>query len=168
MTTDVTQISKLRTTVRETYFRKHVGNFVNVIRIPQSISGHSKNLLNRTATQYRCNCRNREDCPLQIHYLTPNIIYRADVHCQENKDFKFYFGAAQTAFKERFQNHDRDFNHKQYIKSTKLSKYIWLLKDARAPCTISWSLVAKVKSSTKIDCCPLCLNEKYHLMTFVY
>ena len=49
-------------------------------------------------------------------YLTPSIIYRADVHCEPNKDHKFYFGVAQTPFKERFQSHNRDFNHEQYIK----------------------------------------------------
>ena len=82
------------------------------------ILGHNKNLLNPTVTQYDCNCRIREDCPLQNQCLTPNIIYRADVHCEANKDYKFYFGVAKTPFKERFQNHNSDFNHKQCIKST--------------------------------------------------
>ena len=66
------------------------------------ISGHNKNLLNPTVTQYGCNCRIREDCPLQSQCLTPSIICRADVYCEANKDHKFYFGVAQTLFKERF------------------------------------------------------------------
>ena len=90
--------------------------------ISSIISGHNKNLLNPNVTQYGCNCRIREDCPLQNQCLTPNIIYRADVHCEANKDHKFYFGVAQTPFKERFRNHNRDFNYEQYIKSTELSK----------------------------------------------
>ena len=130
--------------------------------ISSIISGHNKNLLNPTVTQYGCNCRMREDCPLQNQCLKPNIIYRADVHCEATKDHNFYFGVAQTPFKERFRNYNRDFNHEQYIRSTELSKYIWLLKDAGAPCTVNWSIVAKVKGNTKINCCPLCLTEKYH------
>ena len=50
------------------------------------ISRHSKNLLNPAVTQYGCNCPIREDCPLQNQFLTPNIIYRADVYCEANKD----------------------------------------------------------------------------------
>ena len=57
--------------------------------ISSIISGHNKNLLNPTVTQYRYNCRIIEDCPLQNQSLTPNIIYRADVYCEENKDYKF-------------------------------------------------------------------------------
>ena len=75
-------------------------------------------------------------------------------------------GVAQTPFKERFRNHNRDFNHEQYIKSKELSKYIWSLKDAGTPYTINWSIVAKVKGSTKINYCPLCLTEKYHLIEY--
>ena len=65
--------------------------------ISSIISGHNKNLLNPTVTQYV-----REDCPLQNQCPTPSIIYRADVYCEANKDHKFYFGVAQTPFKERF------------------------------------------------------------------
>ena len=49
----------------------------NVLSI---ISGHNKNLLNPVVTQIR------ENCPLQNQFLTPNIIYRADVYCEANKD----------------------------------------------------------------------------------
>ena len=132
--------------------------------ISSIILGHNKNLLNTNVTQYGCNCWIRKDCPLQNQCLTPNIIYRTDVHCEANKDHKFYFGLAQTPFKERFRNHNRDFNHEQYIKSTELSKYIWSLKDAGTSYTIIWSIIAKVKGSRKVNYCPLCLAEKYLLI----
>ena len=70
--------------------------------ISSNISGHNKNLLNSTVTQYGYNCRIRENCPLQNQCLTPNIIYRAVVYCEANKDYKFYFAVARTSFKERF------------------------------------------------------------------
>ena len=140
--------------------------------ISSIISGHNKNLLNPTVTQYGCNCRIREDCPLQNQCLTPDIICRTDAHCEENNDHKFYFGVTKTLVKKRFRNHNRDFNQEQYIKSTELSKYIWWLKDAGTPYTINWSIVAKVKDNTKINYCPLCFTENIPLqnilMTFVY
>ena len=79
--------------------------------ISSIISGHNKNLLNPNVTQYGCNCRIKEDSPLQNQCLTPNIIYRADVHCEVNKYHKFYFGVAQTPSKERLRNHNRDFTN---------------------------------------------------------
>ena len=83
-----------------------------------------------------------------------------------------YIGVAQTPFKERFWNHNRDFNHEQYIKNTELSKYIWLLKDAGTPYTINWSIVAKVKVIQKLITvhCVLLKNITLQniLMTFIY
>ena len=104
-----------------------------------------------------------EDCLLQNQCLIPNIVYRADVRCETNKDYKFLSGAAQTPFTERFQNHSRDFNHKEYINSAELSKYIWSLKDAGTSYTINWSKFAKVKGSTKINYYPLCLLKNITL-----
>ena len=101
--------------------------------ISSIILGHEKNLFSSTVTQYACNCWIRKDWPLQNEYLTPNITYTADAHCEANKDYKFYFGVAETPFKERFWSHNRDLNHKQYIESPELSKYICSLKDAETP-----------------------------------
>ena len=132
--------------------------------ISSIISGHNKNFLNPNVTQYGCNCRLREDCPLQNHSLKPNIINKADAHCEANKNYKFYFGVSQTPFQERFQNYNRKLNQEQSIKSTKLAEYIWSLKDAETPYTINWSIVAKLKGNTKTSYCPFCLTEQYHLI----
>ena len=61
---------------------------------------------------------------------------------------------------------DSDFCHRQYIKCKEISKYIWSIKDAGTPYTINWSIIAKVKGNAKINCCPLCFTEKYHLMKY--
>ena len=76
--------------------------------ISSIISGHNKHLLNLTVTEYAWNCQTRKDCPIKNQCLTSNIIYRADVHCEANKGYKFYFWVAQTPFQERFWNHNRD------------------------------------------------------------
>ena len=108
----------------------------------------------------------REDCTLQIQCLTPNVIYKADIHCDTNSYYKFYFRVAQIPFKDRFRNYNWYFNHKQYIKISELFKYIWLLKDAGIPYTISWLIILKVKGSTKINYCQLRFTEKNHLIEY--
>ena len=48
--------------------------------ISSIISSHNKNILNPISnTVYGCNCRSQESCPLQNKFLTPKIVYRADV-----------------------------------------------------------------------------------------
>ena len=87
----------------------------------------------------------------------PNIDYRVDVRYEANKDY------STNSFKERFRKNNRDFNHNQYIKRKDLSKYIWSLRDARTPCTINWSIIAKAKCSAKIYYRPQGLTGKNHL-----
>ena len=54
----------------------------------------------------------------------------------------------------------KKYTHKKYRNSTELSKYIWKLKDANIAPTVTWKVVAKVFSNTKIKFCKLCLTEK--------
>ena len=74
------------------------------------VSSHNKSLLRPKTTEYGCNCRTREKCPLQNQCLTPNLIYLADVENNANKGTKIYFGLAETSFKARFANQNKDFN----------------------------------------------------------
>ena len=74
------------------------------------------------------------------------------------------FGLAETPLKTWFANHNKDFNHGQYKKSTELSKYIWLLKEDQITSKTTWSMDEKVYGRTKINYCPLCLTEKSHLI----
>ena len=87
-----------------------------------------KELLLPPPSNYGCNCRNRSNCPLDNKCLTPSIVYRAIVSAIHKPDKK-YFGISETPFKDRYNNHTRDFRHKEYVNSTELSKYIWKLKD---------------------------------------
>ena len=71
------------------------------------ISAHNRNILNPIVQSYGCNCRLKSSCPLNGECLTPNIICRADVSNDENSDKKFYFGLADTPFKERYRSHTK-------------------------------------------------------------
>ena len=68
-----------------------------------------------------CNCRKKEQCPLEGQYLKNNTVYQATV--TSNTTTETYVGLA-TNFKERYRNHTSSFrNHKKKNK-TELSKYI--------------------------------------------
>ena len=70
----------------------------------------------------------------------------------------------ETSFKVRFGNHTKDFNHKKYIKSTELSKYIWLLKDNNITPQFTWEMIAQVYANTRVNFCVLCLTEKLKII----
>ena len=93
--------------------------------------------------------------------LTPRIIYQADVLTNLNDSKKFSIGLADTAFKERYGNHTRDFRNQHYEKSPELSKYIWRLKKKGIEYTIQWKVLSHVKGLAKKDFCSLSLTEKF-------
>ena len=92
------------------------------------ISAHSRNILNPIVQSYELNCIVKSNCPLNDECLTPKIIYRADVSNDKNTEKKFYFGLADTTFKERYRNHTRNFKNEKYENCTELAKYTWQLK----------------------------------------
>ena len=47
-----------------------------------------------------------------------------------------------SAFKERFRNHMKSFTHKKYSNETRLSKYVWHLKENNKDFTL-FSFVEK-------------------------
>ena len=63
--------------------------------IASIISSHNCNILNPDITsEFGCNCRSRNECPLQNKCLTPKIIYRANVENYTNDEKKFYYGVS--------------------------------------------------------------------------
>ena len=121
---------------------------------------HNRNMLYPKKFEFGCNCKLKTDCPLDNKCLTPKIAYQAIVRNDTNDEKKFYLGVFETPFKERFRNHKKEFTHKKYRNSTELSKYIWQLKDANIAPIVTWRVVAKVFSDTKINFCKLFSTEK--------
>ena len=75
-----------------------------------------------------------------------------------------YFGIAETSFKDCLRNHTRDSHHKTYVSSTKLSKYMWKLKDEKVTPSIKWNIMSVVHGTPKGGVCKLCLSEKFRLL----
>ena len=70
-----------------------------------------------------CNCRNRDIYPLPNSCQTKCIVYQANIDCDiaEYKQ-KCFLNSCQTAFKDRFENHNRSFNHVKHKNEVELSK----------------------------------------------
>ena len=49
---------------------------------------------------YGCNCRVKEDCPMQNKYLTPQIVHEAEITKSTDEELKIYYGLTETTFKE--------------------------------------------------------------------
>ena len=125
---------------------------------------HNKPVLHPRNENFGCNLRKKESCPLDNKFLTLNIIYEAQVTNNINDEDKKYLGAVETSFKERYNNHARDFKHRKYMKYTELSKYIWSLKNQRITPIVKWRIVKKGKSKISPNYCKLCLTEKFFII----
>ena len=69
------------------------------------LSSHNKQKKKSNSTEYRCHCSNRDEWTLENKYLTPRIVYRADVTNNKTDEHKYYYGISDIPFKERYQNH---------------------------------------------------------------
>ena len=60
----------------------------------------NKHMLNSKITDYGFNCNSRDEWPLKNEYLTPRIVYRADVTNNKADEHKYYYGISDTPFKD--------------------------------------------------------------------
>ena len=102
-----------------------------------------------------------------LSLFSPSVIYSADVINDSNVEEKFYFGLADTTFKERYKNHIRDFKQDKYENSTELAKYIWQLKRDQISFSVKWAIITKVYGSPNPLLSNLCLTEKLSIINFI-
>ena len=127
----------------------------------QHISAHNRKVLepNTDALGRLCNCRKKEECPLDGKCQTKGIVYKANVETANTN--MNYYGLTEMTFKERYNSHQFDFRHVKNKNSTALSKYIHSLKEKNIAYTITWSIHTKaypyISGGRR---CDLCLQEK--------
>ena len=137
------------------------------------INAHNSKIANKEYTendQILCNCRNRNDCPLDGKCLSSKIVYSAEVTTETSPPIlpgKIYLGICDTEFKTRYGNHKKSFRHRRYEKDTELSKHIWELKDQNKNFEIKWSIYRKSCGYNQVaKSCNLCLMEKVLICNF--
>ena len=70
---------------------------------------------------HKCNCRNKQKCPLEEKCLQTNVVYQATVMTEIGT--KTFVGLA-TNFKERVRNHQKSFRNAHKRNETELLKHI--------------------------------------------
>ena len=121
-----------------------------------------------TKTERLCNCLVKANCPLNNKCLMKNVVYSAEVTHNETEQGKVYIGVSEPPFKLRFRNHKSAFNNRSKITDTKLSEYIWQLKDKGIhEYTIKWSILKRAPGyNRKTKACGLCLTEKLMICNY--
>ena len=113
-----------------------------------------------------CNCRSKEECPLEGQRRVENIIYKCVASTSVNED-KAYLGTAEE-FKQRFYNHKKSLKNKRYSNETTLSKYVWDKKEKynEIP-SLKWSIHKRISSYSNLSKrCLLCLHEKLEILNY--
>ena len=129
-----------------------------------TIASHNKSILSNVTPALQqsrdgCNCRKKNECPLEGQCLQSNVVYQATVTSETSTES--YVGLA-TNFKERYRNHNASFRHANKRNETELSKHIWTLKDAKKAFQIKWKVLKKCQPYNNISKkCNLCLHEKF-------
>jgi len=132
------------------------------------INTHNRNILHKCDDQKRkCNCINKDQCPIDNECLSENSVYQATVAYNSNgeQNENIYIGISEGTFKKRYANHKKSFAHEKYRNETELSNLYWQLKDQNIVANISWKFLFKcpryTPSSSK---CFLCTNEKLAIL----
>ena len=130
------------------------------------IKNHNKKILNNNSTsQNRCNCRKKDQCPLDNNCLITSVIYKANVTTDKDNTGKNYIGLTEGTFKQRYTQHNLTFRKRKYASRTELEKHIWKLKDNEENYKISWSIISSASTYNNISKrCTLRLTEKLHII----
>ena len=113
----------------------------------------------------KCNCRDKNKCPLNSKCQESGIVYQATVKEKGNGNTETYVGLTETSFKLRYANHKQTFENQKLQTKTELSKHIWSLKKQNREFDISWKILAKTRPySNETKNAKLYTKEKYIIM----
>ena len=129
------------------------------------IQDHNKRILSeKPQTKNKlCNCRDKDNCPVQNKCQEEKVIYKAIVTTNDNTEAE-YIGCTTTTFKERYANHKKSISHERYQHETALSTFIWANNLQQDP-KIKWEIVAKSSTYQPGNkTCQICVLEKFYII----
>ena len=86
-------------------------------------SNNKRILQDKKANQNQCNCRKKEECPLNNNCQVREVIYKAEVTASIHKNM-IYYGLAGNTFKERYGGHKNTLKYENKRHATKLAEHI--------------------------------------------
>ena len=118
--------------------------------IKNIVQGHNKSVLNSSRIEaeqnQKCNCKNKDACPLNGNCLAEGVAYRGNLSCEEDETIQFkYIGVSEDIFKSRYNNHAMSFRDPKYSMKTKLSRKYWELNNSGLTPKVSWETIQTVK-----------------------
>ncbi|KAL9966710.1 hypothetical protein ACROYT_G024826 [Oculina patagonica] len=137
-------------------------NMANIIK------SHNQRILTESdgvSSEKKCNCRNKDLCPLDGACLSRNVIYEATVTTTTGNT-NTYIGMTEHEFKTRYNNHKLSFRDRKHSHATVLSKHIWHLKDSNTDYQINWRIIKRANAyKGNPSRCNLCLSEKLCILS---
>ena len=131
------------------------------------IKAHNKKLVQadlQPENKRRCNCQDKQRCPLDGRCLTEAVVYEAQLKTNLGQKF-LYIGMTANDFKTRYNQHRHTFNNPDRRASTRLSEKVWELKDRGIEFGITWRVRRKGKPFKVGDkTCDLCTTEKMEIL----
>ena len=93
--------------------------------VSQIIKHHSRNVSDKKEKQTNpCNCRNKNEYPLNGNCKAQNIIYNCTVSATPKFKQRVYLGTAEGNCKQRLYNPRQSFKDKKHKNDTALSSYL--------------------------------------------
>ena len=139
----------------------------NMKRIIQSHNKKISKIPNNPNNNRKCNCRQKNSCPLNGNCLAQNVIYKATITTDSRTSTtKEYIGSTCNQFKTRYNNHKASFKKHNPKNSTELSKFILNLKAKNVKYNIKWEILHQVQNNIQsLNFCQVCNLEKYAIAT---
>lgn len=130
-------------------------------------SHNTKITTNKQLEPANCNCRVKENCPIEGNCRQKSVIYKCTVTAP-NEPQQVYIGLTEGEIKNRISTHKSTFRAEKYADKTTLAQYVWKLKKKHNVMpTITWSIMKTVPAySNTSGKCPLCLHEKYEILSY--
>ena len=137
----------------------------------QIIKQHNKDVSNKKQKQTNpCNCRNKNECPLNENCKVQNVIYKCTVSATQPFKQRVYLGIIEGSWKQRLYNHKQSFKDRKHKNDTALSSYLSDLKENHNQIAkLTWSIVRFAPGCSNISKrCFLCLHEKLLIFNYQY
>ena len=136
--------------------------------LEQKIDGANKSILQKTTATpilKAYNGRRPADWPMARDCLRSFMIYQGTVTMEDSKPDQTYVVLRETSFKMRFANHKSSYKDPSKRLSTEPSKHVWCSKEAKLKFRITWKFLKQTTPfSSVLNCCNLCLWEKYFII----
>ena len=135
------------------------------------INAHNMKILKPAAEvnyQRKCNCKKKDECPLNQNCLQSCLVYEATISSNEPEYRPMvYIGLCEPTFKQRYGVHKTSFNNERYRNSTTLSAEYWRIKDKNFTPSVTWRKIRHAPAySPESRKCQLCLCEKTEIACY--